>query len=155
MKKILYTRPDGGLDVVTPVINTFPVREELTEEQALSRALTRLPINAIDIQVVEETSIPSDRSFRNAWKASTGTVEVDMPKAREIHRDKLRDIRAPLLAALDVEFQRAYKDPILLDEIEVKKQALRDVTSDPAIDAATTPQELKNVIPLVLQARSL
>jgi hypothetical protein len=42
-------------------------------------------------------------------------------------------------------------DQAKADEIAAKKQALRDVTADPAIDAATTPDELKAVRPDVLE----
>ena len=32
---------------------------------------------------------------------------VDMAKAREIHKNRIRDARAPKLAELDIEFQKA------------------------------------------------
>jgi len=80
-------------------------------------------------------------------------ITVDMTKAREIKRDQLRAERRPLLEQLDVEFMRAQeagdtqKQALIAD----KKQALRDVTADPAIDAATTPDELKAVRPTALE----
>ena len=79
-------------------------------------------------------------------------IKVNMTKAREIKRDQLRAERKPLLEQLDVEFMRAQEqgDQAKADEIAAKKQALRDVTDDPAIDAATTPDELKAVRPKVL-----
>jgi len=80
-------------------------------------------------------------------------ITVDMTKAREIKRDMVRAERKPLLEKLDVEYMRAQeaKDTALQQEIAAKKQALRDVTADPAIDAATTPDELKAVRPSVLE----
>jgi fibronectin type 3 domain-containing protein len=80
-------------------------------------------------------------------------ITVDMTKAREIKRDQLRAERRPLLEQLDVEFMRAQEqgDQTKADEIAAKKQALRDVTADPAIDAATTPDELKAATPAALQ----
>ena len=80
-------------------------------------------------------------------------INVNMTKAREIKRDQLRAERKPLLEQLDVEFMRAQEqgDQAKADEIAAKKQALRDVTDDPAIDAATTPEELKAVRPSVLE----
>lgn len=96
----------------------------------------------------------TDRYFRNAWKDTAGknNPDVDMPKAREIHRDKLRALRVPLLAALDTDFMRAIEtnDRPAQTLIAAKKQVLRDVTADPRIDAATTPEELKAVIPAAL-----
>jgi len=80
-------------------------------------------------------------------------ITVDMTKAREIKRDQLRAERKPLLEQLDVEFMRAQeagdtqKQALIAD----KKQSLRDVTADPAIDAATTPDELKAVLPNALE----
>ena len=80
-------------------------------------------------------------------------IKVNMTKARKIKRDQLRAERKPLLEQLDVEFMRAQEqgDQTKADEIAAKKQALRDVTDDPAIDAATTPEELKAVRPAALE----
>jgi hypothetical protein len=80
-------------------------------------------------------------------------ITVDMTKAREIKRDMIRAERKPLLEKLDVEFMRAQEagDTALQQEIAAKKQALRDATVDPVIDAATTPDELKAVRPDVLE----
>lgn len=148
MKKIVYTRPDGGLSIVTPIINTHPVPEDITESQAILRAWDKLPKDAINPRFVDESEIPTDRTFRNAWE-DNGAVSVNMPKAREIHRQIMRYKRAPMLSALDIDYQRADErgDSALKAEIAVRKQALRDVTADPAIESATTPEELKAVIP--------
>jgi len=77
-------------------------------------------------------------------------ITVNMEKARNIHREKMRAARAPLLAALDVAFQRALEQNANTATIVAQKQALRDVTSDPAIEAAQTVEELKAVWPEVL-----
>lgn len=79
-------------------------------------------------------------------------IKIDMDKAKEIHKNKLREMRAPKLAKLDVDFMRAAEanNPELQAEIAAKKQALRDVTKDQAIESAQTPEELKAVIPSVL-----
>ena len=79
-------------------------------------------------------------------------ITVNMTKAREIKRDQVRAERMPLLEQLDVEFMRTQEqgDQTKADEIASEKQALRDVTDHPAIDAATTPDELKAVRPDVL-----
>lgn len=79
-------------------------------------------------------------------------IKVNMVKAREIHRQNLRIMRAPKLAALDVEMLQAIEDGDITrrDAIKAKKQALRDVTEDPAIGKAKTPDKLKAVIPAAL-----
>ena len=78
-------------------------------------------------------------------------ITVNMEKARNIHRDRMREARAPLFNALDVAFQRAMETGADTAEIVAKKQALRDVTADPAIDAAQTTDELKAVWPEILK----
>lgn len=82
-------------------------------------------------------------------------ITINMGKAREIHRDRLREERAPLLAALDVEYQRAFEtgDTEAMAAIVARKQALRDVTTDPAIDAATTPEQLSGIVPDILRTK--
>lgn len=103
---------------------------------------------------IEESVVPQDRTFRNAWCDVTPepVVDIDMAKARNIHRDRLREMRAPKLAALDVEYQRAdeLNDGAQKMAIAARKQALRDVTKHPDIDAAQTPEQLKAAIPNIL-----
>lgn len=79
-------------------------------------------------------------------------IRVNMEKARDIKRDMIREERKPLLEALDVAYMRAteVQDTKKMTEVASKKQALRDCTKDPAIDAAVTPDELKLVSPSAL-----
>lgn len=70
-------------------------------------------------------------------------ITVNIPKAQEITKDRLRAERKPLLEALDVEVMRNIKNPTKLDEIEIEKQRLRDITK--VVDTLTTVEELKAV----------
>ncbi len=72
-------------------------------------------------------------------------IKTDMAKARELHKDKIREERQPLLDALDIEFQKALEtdDATKKAEVIAKKQALRDAPADTAIDAATDEAGLK------------
>ena len=153
MKKILYTRLDGSLSIVIPVINTQPTREAITEAEAEQRAWSRLPEDAINPQFVEDSAIPQDRTFRNAWRQSGAVVRVDMGAARELHKEHLRRLRAPKFEPLE----RAQRTALVLGDaakaavLEGRLQALRDAPADPAIEAAQTPEELKSVLPEALK----
>ena len=68
---------------------------------------------------------------------------VDMAKAREIHKTNIRRARAPKLAELDVEFQKAQETSSDTSTIVAKKQALRDAPADSAIAAASDAAALK------------
>ena len=69
---------------------------------------------------------------------------IDMTKAKEIHRDNIRYAREPLLAALDIEFQRALETGASTTDIVAKKQALRDAPADSAIASASDTDALKS-----------
>ena len=58
---------------------------------------------------------------------------IDMAKAREIHKNKIRIAREPKLAELDIEFQKALETGASTTEIVTKKQKLRDAPA--AVDS--------------------
>ena len=68
---------------------------------------------------------------------------IDMAKAREIHKAKIREARTPKLQELDVEFQKALETGASTTDIVAKKQALRDAPADSGIAAASNADELK------------
>lgn len=146
MRNIIWSRPDGGVSVTILVEATDPAMEAMK-----LKARGDVPMDWLDVG--HDQPVPVDRTFRDAWTWATDKIDHDMAKAREIHRDHLRILRVPLLVALDTDYLRAdeSKDDALKAEIAAKKQALRDATEDPAIEAAMTPEELKLVIPEALK----
>ena len=68
---------------------------------------------------------------------------IDMAKAREIHKNKIRVARKPLLEALDIEFQKAQETGASTTDIVAKKNALRDAPADSGIAAASDTDALK------------
>mgnify|MGYP001171953567 CR=1 FL=1 len=68
-------------------------------------------------------------------------IKVNIPKAKEIVKEKLRRDRKPLLEAQDVLFQRALETSADTTDIVAEKQRLRDITND--VDAMTTEEQLK------------
>lgn len=144
MKKIIYTTPDGSISVVTPVINKS---EKITEIEAEQRAWDKLPKDAINPRFVDEAEIPTNRSFRNAWRDDGGKIDHDMAKAREIYKNKLREVRAKKLIDLDVQYMSADEigDASNKQAIAAKKQILRDITTHPSIDSAKTVSDFLDV----------
>ena len=66
-----------------------------------------------------------------------------MSKAKDIHKDNIRDARKGKLAELDIEFQKAQETSADTSAIVAKKNALRDAPAASAIDAASNATELK------------
>jgi len=92
--------------------------------------------------IVKHSDLPTETDFQNAWVYKDGKVEVDLAKAKEVHREYIRRERKEKLAALDIEFQRAMETGDT-SAVVAKKQALRDATADSVIDAATSTDELR------------
>jgi hypothetical protein len=68
-------------------------------------------------------------------------IIIDINKAKDITKDRLRQERKPLLEAQDVAFQRALESGADTSSIVAEKQRLRDITT--LVDTANTVEELK------------
>tara|TARA_B100000575_G_C22552012_1_gene352327 strand:+ start:39 stop:452 length:414 start_codon:yes stop_codon:yes gene_type:complete len=93
----------------------------------------------------EATSIPSNRDFRGAWSLSGKVISEDITKAKELFKDKIREVRQPLLDAEDVVYMKALEagDSSAQTASAEKKKSLRDAPAASAIDSATTIAKLK------------
>ena len=68
-------------------------------------------------------------------------IIIDINKAKDITKDRLRQEREPLLLAQDIAFQRALEINADTSVIVAEKQRLRDITT--LVDTANTVDELK------------
>jgi hypothetical protein len=68
-------------------------------------------------------------------------IIIDINKAKEITKDRLRQERGPFLVAQDVAFQRALESNADTSAIVTEKQRLRDITK--LVDTKNTLEELK------------
>ena len=90
-------------------------------------------------------TVPSDRHFRNAWKLSGSLISEDMTEAKKIFKDKIREVRKPLLEAEDVVYMKALEasDSTAQAASVAKKKALRDAPAASAITNEDTIAKLK------------
>jgi hypothetical protein len=70
-------------------------------------------------------------------------ITIDIPKAKDIWKDKIRVARKSALEKLDVDYMRANEQGNDTTEIVTDKQTLRDLPSQ--VDTATTTDEIKAV----------
>ena len=70
-------------------------------------------------------------------------ITINITKAKEITKSRLRTEREPLLAAQDVAFQRALETGADTAAIVAEKQRLRDITK--LADSCTTTDQLRNL----------
>ena len=90
-------------------------------------------------------TVPSDRHFRGAWSLNGKVISEDMDAAKVIFKDKIREVRGPLLEAEDVVYMKALEadDASAKTASVAKKKALRDAPAAQAITDADTIAKLK------------
>ena len=128
---IIYTNDNGGVSVCVPTgeLDIQAVKEKDTPEHSI---------------IVDMDSLPNaDNDFFDAWELQDGVVSVNLSKAKEVTKKRLRMEREPLLAAQDVAFQRALETGADTTAIVTEKQRLRDITK--LADSCTTTDQLRNL----------
>jgi hypothetical protein len=93
-------------------------------------------------------TVPSDRAFRGAWSLSGSVISEDLDTAKDIFRDKVREVRevrGPLLDAEDVVYMKALEadDADAKAASVTKKTNLRDAPAASAITNAANIAALK------------
>lgn len=97
---------------------------------------------------------PSDRTFRDAWQLNGTIIDIDMIKARDLHRAGLRldrlarfdpydKIATPLARKAAGGSVLSAQEKADLNAAEAAAQKLRDAPNHASITAATTPDTLK------------
>ena len=134
MSQVIVYANNGGVAVCYPT-GEIPIMDVLAKD---------CPAGAI---IVDRSYIPvMDSDFFNAWELqSDGMITVNIAKAREITKERLRVERKPLLEAQDILFQRALETGADTTAIVAEKQRLRDITL--LADAANTLYELRSIHP--------
>ena len=93
------------------------------------------------------STMPSDRHFRNAWvfDSDKAAINEDITAAKVIFKDKIREVRLPLLEAEDVAFMKALEvaDSDARVASQTKKINLRNAPQASAISSADTIDKLK------------
>jgi len=91
------------------------------------------------------STLTSERHFRNAWSLSGTIITEDLTAAKVIFKDKIREVRTPLLAEQDVAYMKALEagDSSAQTTAKNAKTALRDAPAASAITNASNITALK------------
>jgi hypothetical protein len=128
MQVIIYTNDNGGVSTCVPT-------GEISIEAVLAKDC---PEGAI---IVDSSVLPNQyKNFYNAWELANGVVTVNLEKAKQLTKGRLRLERTPLLEAQDIAFQRALELGADTSAIVAEKQRLRDIPT--LVDQITTLDEL-------------
>ncbi len=145
MKKIMLQNSDDTVAIIIPapkehLENLFG---QLTDEEYESHVYERNAEalhNAVSYRPIEDSEIPSDRYFREAWHYDGETVAINMERAREVQMNNIRFVRNKKLAELDIETLKG-------NDVQAEKQVLRDIPANFNLTQANTPEELKALWP--------
>ncbi len=139
MPFITYPQANGQVAVIIPADHSISI-----EEIAAKDVPEGLPY-----KIVESLDIDNDYFNAYEYDAASGAV-VNIDKAKQIHLDKFREARKPLLSKLDVDYMKAIEveDGVKAAQIAIKKQELRDITKialpDDLADIKTTWPDILN-----------
>jgi len=141
-KRIIFKTETGGVAVIIPSPEWTGTLEELAEKNITPNTPWK---------IVDASEIPSDNTFRDAWKWQVDMIVVDINAAKEIKRNQFRQARKPMLEQLDVEYMRAVETSNAAKKKAIvdKKQQLRDIT---IIELPDDVDELAKFLPDVLKS---
>ena len=133
MQVIIHKNRFGGVSLCIPT-GELPIEAVLAKDA---------PANS-EARVVDYDSLPNqDKDFFGAWEMDATSVTVNLTKAKDITKNRLRAERTPLLQAQDVAFQRALEEGADTTAIVAEKQRLRNITQ--LADQATSLEQLRSI----------
>ena len=147
---VVWECQDGGI-IVTHINPDYTEPSQIEAAKIKTQEIIESERGSIIRHDYDSDMLPepsNDERFFNVWEWVEDAVRVNMPKARGVQMDKIRNIRNKELAALDVPFMKALEDgdTDVQATIKAKKQELRDIPQ--TFDLTTdTAEELKEKWP--------
>ena len=131
-----FSENKEGLTVITQIVvsPTLEVIESILGVGTVYKEITTDVIDAIDSEFLG--AVETDYT-----KLNDNTITLNLDKAKNITKERLRIERKPLLEAQDIKFMQAQESGADIKAIVAEKQRLRDITN--AVDSCTTTDELK------------
>ena len=130
---IVFTGLNGNVNLCAPS-NELPIETVLTKD---------CPAGAI---IFNKDDLPNDDwDFFNSWELVNNSVLVNITKAKEQTKDRLREERISLLAAQDILYMQAIEKNQDTTLIVTEKQRLRDLPT--LVNSCTTLEQLRNLKP--------
>lgn len=146
VKNITWEDENGVIQTFsTPAVNLDlpPEKRPPIEDDSvyLARLADKNPV------MINGADFPEDGEYNLAWELDkpNSRINLNMTKAKDIHRDFLRRDRNEHFKETDSLYTQARSLGKDTTTIRARQQYLRDITALPSIDAATTTGELKAI----------
>ena len=132
-KVIIFTNTTGNVSVCIPT-------GEISIEEVQQKDIPK----GINSYIVPIEALPTHYDdFFNAWEQVNGKVSVNIEKAKELTKQRLRKLREPLLVDQDILYMKALEQGIDTSSIIEEKNRLRNITN--STDTCSTLEELRNL----------
>ena len=133
--KIIYENSDGGVSVVIPAPGKTP-----------ADVVNVVPDDTI-YEIVPDSVVPTDRTFRGAWRKDGDAIDIPIPAAKVSAHDIRRQKRAEEFAPWD-EIIRLQIPGDDLVQAEAYRVTIREkyATLQDLIDAAGTTVEITSAL---------
>ena len=149
--RVVYEDEKGNCRVIVPAEDYQ--RQGETEEEALERLLKAalpIPVNGIVALIVPSEKIPTDFTFRDAWRFGDleEPVKFDLEVCKRIHRERLKKAIEKKLAQLSDELERAIEDDHLPRQVAAKRtKKIMRTMHEMDLSHCKTPDDVKKTVP--------
>jgi len=135
--RVIFPKPDGGVSIAIPT-------DEFLQTHTMEDVAAQVVPAGVPYAIVEDSEIPSDRFFRDAWAVNGSSIEVRLDKAKVIAHDRRRAAREKDFAPFDDIIAKQIPGASA-QQAEAERQKIRDkyAAMQTAIDAAQTPNAIK------------
>jgi len=135
-KVIIYEQQNGKVAITVP-------SSEYLNLHSIEDLMSTMSTTISSCIMLEEEFLPQDSIWFDAWELKNGSIIINLEKAKEITKSRLRRERSSLLSNLDVQFYKLLESGADTSEVVKQKQYLRDITL--STDNCSTIEELKNL----------
>ena len=130
MKRIIYQNSEGGVSIIIPT-------------ESVELALKDVP-EGVAYEIVEESDIPSDRTFRSAWVMGDCCIEHDLEQCKDIAHNRRRAQREAEFAPFDDSIAKQIPGVDTTAAEEARQQIrFKYALIQDAIESASTTDEIK------------
>lgn len=133
MQVIIFQNENGGVAICTPT-GEIPIEAVMEKD---------VPKNS-GARIVNSENLPSqDFDFFDAWEMNETSITINLAKAKELTKERLRYERLPLLQAQDILYMKSLEQGQDTTAIVAEKNRLRNITL--LADESNTLEELRNL----------
>lgn len=133
--RLIWTDPETN---TVKIARTVAVKSTIA---ALTEYAEVVVPGGVEFSIVPTSKYPTDPTFRNAWTFAGGEFGVDIVRAREVQKARIRYARKALMTELDYRQNDG-------EDVQAERQRLKDYPD--LVESVTDLDELKALIPVLV-----